>query len=405
MKLPTLPPQPLTPAENQDDIVLDLKHEFTEEKKEKKPAFNFNGLNITFLEQINQWLIMHSEVKLQDQLIFFELLVSVLHAGIPVAEALRLLEKQTKNPRLKIVINNMGKSIDSGLSLAESMREEDDVFDEATCSIVEAGETSGKLNEVMKELVSQYERMSLIQKKVKGVMTYPIVVIIVMILAAVVVLLFVIPQLMEIFGDVENLPLPTQIMVAASNMLQHNWIFLLLGFIGLGGLFSYWKSTPQGNIQWTNILLSLPVIGDLIKKMSISKVMRIFSFLIASGVPIIQGLKIASRVANNVIYEKKLLLAADDLTRGIEISENFADDERLFPQMLVSMISVGEKTASLGSVLEKVADFYDDELNRSVSTISKLMEPIIMAVMAVGVVFLLLAIYLPILQMNDQMVG
>jgi type IV pilus assembly protein PilC len=257
----------------------------------------------------------------------------------------------------------------------------------------------------MKELVSQYERMSLIQKKVKGVMTYPVVVIIVMLLAAVVVLLFVIPQLMEIFGDVENLPLPTQIMVAASNMLQHNWLFLLLGLIGLGGLFSYWKSTPQGNVQWTSFLLSVPVIGDFIKKMSISKVMRIFSFLIASGVPIIQGLRIASRVANNVIYEKKLLLAADDLTRGIEISENFADDERLFPQMLVSMISVGEKTASLGSVLEKVADFYDDELNRSVSTISKLMEPVIMAVMAVGVVFLLLAIYLPILQMNDQMVG
>lgn len=404
MKLPTLPPQPITPAENQDDIILDLKHEVTEEKKEKNSVFNFNGLNITFLDQINQWLIMHSEVKLQDQLIFFELLVSVLHAGIPVAEALRLLEKQTKNPRLKIVINNMGKSIDSGLSLAESMREED-VFDEATCSIVEAGETSGKLNEVMKELVAQYERMSLIQKKVKGVMTYPIVVIIVMIIAAVVVLLFVIPELMKIFGDVENLPLPTRIMVAASNMLQHSWIYLLLGVIGLGGLFSYWKSTPQGNVQWTNILLSLPIIGDFIKKMSISKVMRIFSFLIASGVPIIQGLKIASRVANNVIYEKKLLLAADDLTRGIEISENFADDERLFPQMLVSMISVGEKTASLGSVLEKVADFYDDELNRSVSTISKLMEPIIMVVMAVGVVFLLLAIYLPILQMNDQIVG
>jgi type IV pilus assembly protein PilC len=291
------------------------------------------------------------------------------------------------------------------MSLAETMRNQDDVFDEATCSIVEAGETSGKLNEVMKELVTQYERMNLIQKKVKGVMTYPMVVVVVMILAAVVVLLFVIPQLMEIFGDIESLPLPTQIMVAASNILQHSWHFLLMGVIGVGGLFSYWKSTPQGNIQWTNFVLSVPLIGDFVKKMSISKVMRIFSFLIASGVPIIQGLRIASRVANNVIYEKKLLLAADDLTRGIEISENFADDERLFPQMLVSMISVGEKTASLGSVLGKVADFYDEELNRSVSTMSKMMEPIIMAVMAVGVVFLLLAIYLPILQMNDQMVG
>lgn len=404
MKLPSLPAQPIMPSENDDDIVLDLKHEFVEEKKEKKVSFTAK-LNFGIFNQINQWLIMHSDIKLQDQLIFFELLVSVLHAGIPVGESLRLLEKQTGNPRLKIVINQMGKGIDSGMSLAETMRNQDGVFDEATCSIVEAGETSGKLNEVMKELVTQYERMNLIQKKVKGVMTYPIVVVFVMVLAAVVVLLFVIPQLMEIFGDIESLPLPTQIMVAASNMLQHSWYLLLLGIIGVGGLFSYWKNTPQGNIQWSNFVLSLPLIGDFVKKMSISKVMRIFSFLIASGVPIIQGLRIASRVANNIIYEKKLLLAADDLTRGIEISENFADDERLFPQMLVSMISVGEKTASLGSVLGKVADFYDDELNRSVSTMSKMMEPLIMAVMAVGVVFLLLAIYLPILQMNDQVVG
>lgn len=404
MKLPTLPVQQMAPSENEDGIVLDLKHEVVEEKKEKNTGFSLN-FSLDFFDQINQWMIINSPVKLEDQLMFFELLVSVLHAGIPVGESLRLLEKQTANPHLRIVINNMGQSIDSGLSLAESMRGQGGVFDEATCSIVEAGETSGKLNEVMKELVGQYERMDAIQKKVKGVMTYPVVVIVVMILASVAVLLFVIPQLMEIFGDAENLPMPTQVMITASNTLQNNWLMLLLGVIGFGGAFSYWKSTPQGNTQWTNTLLSVPLIGDFIKKMAISKVMRIFSFLIASGVPIIQGLRIASRVADNVIYEKKLLLAADDLTRGIEISENFADDERLFPQMLVSMISVGEKTASLGSVLGKVADFYDEELDRSVSTMSKMMEPIIMVIMAIGVVFLLMAIYLPILQMNDQMVG
>ncbi len=402
MKLPSLPTVPTIISSNGDDeIVLDLKHE---EKVIKKGIATGFQLNLDLFNQFNTWLIMNSPVPLGDKLIFFELLVSVLHAGIPVAEALRLLEKQTKNERMKIAIKEMGSSIETGMSLAESMRDQDGLFDEATCSIVQAGETSGRLNEVMKELVQQYERMDKIQKKVKSVMTYPVVVIIIMILAAVAVLLFVIPQLMEIFGD-DDLPIPTQIMITASNILQHNWILLLLGVIGIGGVFSYWKSTKTGEIQWANIVLSIPVIGDFVKKSVLSKVMRIFSFLIASGVPIIEGLRISSRIAGNVIYEKKILLAADDLTRGIEISENFSDDERLFPTMLVSMIAIGEKTASLGSVLGKVADFYDEELERSVGTISKMMEPIIMLIMAIGVVFLIMAIYLPILSMNDKVVG
>lgn len=402
MQLPSMPSN-IIPTPEGDDIVLDLKHEEGVEKRKENTASFFRNLNI--INQINHWLIMNSPVKLVDKLLFFELLVSVLHAGIPVGDALRLLEKQTKNERMKIVINEMGNSIDKGLSLAESLREQGDVFDEATCSIVQAGEKSGKLNEVMKELVSQYTRMDRIQKKVKSVMTYPVIVVIVMILAVVAVLLFVIPQLMAIFGDAESLPLPTRIMVAGSNGLTQHWPVILACVTGLAGIFTYWKKTEMGNVQWSLFLLSFPIIGGFIKKMVLSKVMRIFSFLIASGVPIIEGLRISSRVAGNVIYKKKLLLAADDLTRGIEISENFSDDEHLFPQMLVSMIAIGEKTASLGNVLEKVADFYDEDLDRNVGTLSKMMEPIIMVLMAIGVVFLLMAIYLPILQMNDQIIG
>jgi len=403
MKLPSLPTALQSSSQNgdEDEIILDLKHEEVISKKKDAKGFE---LNIDIFNELNTWLIMNSPVPLGEKLIFFELLVSVLHAGIPVAEALRLLRKQTKNERMKIAITEMSEYIETGMSLAESMRAQDELFDEATCSIVEAGETSGRLNEVMKELVQQYERMDKIQKKVKAVMTYPVVVIVIMILAAVAVLLFVIPQLMVIFGE-DDLPLPTQIMITASEILQHNWHILLVVLIAIAGIFSYWKNTEIGKVQWSNVVLGIPVIGDFVKKSVLSKAMRIFSFLIASGVPIIDALRISSRITGNVIYEKKLLLAADDLTRGIEISENFADDERIFPSMLVSMIAIGEKTASLGSVLEKVADFYDEELERSVGMISKMMEPIIMLVMAIGVVFLIMAIYLPILQMNDKIVG
>ncbi len=400
MKLPSMPSN-LMPSLGEDEIILDLKHE--EEKKDLKESARWKNINI--VDQVNQWLIVNSKITLNDKLLFFELLVSLLHAGIPVGEALRLLQKQTKNEHMKLIIKELADAIERGMSLAEAFQGQEEVFDEATCSIVQAGEKSGKLNEVMKELVTQYTRISRIQKKVKSVMTYPTIVVIVMILAVVAVLLFVVPQLMNIFGSAESLPIPTQILVNGSNGLRTHWLGISAVIAGLGMLFAYWRTTTIGKMQWTQILLSTPIVGGFIKKMVLSRVMRIFSFLISSGVPIIEGLRISSRVAGNVVYEKKLLLAADDLTRGIEISENFSDDEKLFPQMLVSMIAIGERTASLGSVLEKVSDFYDEELDRSIGTLSKMMEPIIMVIMAIGVVFLLMAIYMPILQMNDQILG
>ena len=400
----TTPTTQISPTERNDDIVLELKHE-EPKKKRKTGVFGGTAMESGILGEFNRWLIMMSPVPLQDKLIFFQLLTSVLNAGIPVGEALYLLEGQTANEHLKFVINRMKKNMDSGLSLAESMKEEPEIFDEATQSIIAAGETSGKLIEVMKELVTQFERMGSIQKKVKSVMTYPIVVIMVMILAAVAVLLFVIPQLMEVFGDAKNLPLPTQIMIAASDAMKTQWHLIAGGIMVLVFAFNTWKKSTSGKYIWADFSLYMPVIGEFLKKIALSRSMRILSFLIASGVPIIESLRIASRASGNVIYQKKLLLAADDLSRGIEISENFADDERLFPTMLVSMINIGEKTASLGPVMSKIADFYDEDLDRTVGSIAKLMEPVIMVIMAIGVVFLLMAIYLPILEMNDQMVG
>lgn len=393
-------PQKAGQATQGDDIVFEIKEE---QQVKKKRTLQIDPGNL--FTSLNRWMIQNSAIKLQEKLLFFELLVATTNAGIAVSESLRLLIKQTKNQRLQLVIHDLKKRIDSGESLAEAMTEHTDVFDEATCSIVGAGEKSGKLQEVLKELVGQYERMNTIQKKVKGVMMYPIIVISVMVLAAAVVLIFVVPKLIDLFGGASELPLPTRIMIGASDILRYQWEFVLLAVIGIFGGFSFWKSTDSGKRQWNLFLLMMPAIGPFIKKMVLSRVARIFSFLINSGVPIIDGLRISSDVAGNIIYQKKLLLAADDLTRGIEISENFADDQALFPEMFVNMIAIGEKTASMGKTLEKVADFYDEDLERATASFSKLIEPIIIVIMAIGAVFMVMAIYLPILQMNDHMVG
>lgn len=382
-----------------NDIVLDIKDHVVAEKSAKKITFT------ELFENLNNWVILHSPIPLADKLLFFELFAAVVNAGIPISEALQLLSDQIANEHLKLVITDIHKRIRSGESLAEAMFAQGDVFDDATCSIIHAGEKSGKLTEVLKELVAQYAQMSNIKKKVKAVMMYPMIIIVVMTLLSVVVLVFVVPKLLDLFGDAENLPLPTRMLISGNQMLTDHWLAIILVLSTLFGSFTFLKKTKSGSYIWSNMMLSAPVISSFIRRIVLSRFSRIFAFLISSGVPIIEGLKISAHATGNPVYQRKLLLTANDLAKGIEISENFSDDERLFPKMLVSMLSIGEKTASIGSVLDKLADYYDEELDRKISTISKLMEPVILIVMAIGAVFLILAIYLPILQMNDKVVG
>jgi len=385
---------------NENDIVLDIR-ENTHQNQITSEQLTLKNL----FDNLNMWVINHSPIPLSDKLLFFELFAAVVNAGIPISEALQLLQNQIVNEHLKFIVKDIHKRIRSGESLAEAMFAQGDTFDDATCSIIHAGEKSGKLTEVLKELVSQYEQMSNIKKKVKSVMMYPIIIIVVMVLLSVVVLVFVVPKLLELFQDASNLPLPTRMLIAGNEMITQHWFAIISVISVFFGAFFFWKKTKSGSFIWSNLMLSTPVIGDFVRRIVLSRFSRIFSFLISSGVPIIEGLRISAHATGNPVYQKKLLLTAKDLAKGIEISENFSDDERLFPKMLVSMLSIGEKTASIGPVLEKLADYYDEELNRKISTISKLMEPVILMIMAAGAVFLILAIYLPILQMNDIVVG
>ena len=386
-----------------DDIVLDIQDDSAAQAAAN--AQNENSINSVkdLFEAVNSWVIEMSPVSLQDKLLFFELLAAMINAGVSMSDALELLQDQTPNQKLVRVIQKMRMEIESGSSLAEAMGKFDDIFDRATCSVVEAGEKSGKLNEILKELVSQYERLNTVGKKIKSVMMYPMIVTIVMVLLAAVVLIFVIPKLTVLFDGASNLPLPTRMMVAASDFILNQTVLLVLGVISVVGGFVYWKKSAFGKPQWDLAQLFFPVFGSLQKELILSRFTRIFGFLISSGVPLTESLKISAHIAENEIYKNKILLAADDLTRGISIAENLSDNARLFPSMLVNMIAIGEKTASLEKIMEKIANFYDESLDRKVENLSKLMEPIILGIISAGAVFMILAIFLPILKMNDQM--
>ncbi len=382
-----------------ETIVLDIKEDKTKKIEAQEEAAP------SILDAINNYLINLSGIKLDEKLLFFQLLGSMVGAGLPIIDALNLLIAQTKNEKFKRVITDMRHQIEDGESLAAAMRNNDDVFDEATCSVIEAGEKSGKLNAILKELVDQYEQLSTLTKKMKSVMTYPVVVIITMFVLTGVVLIFVVPKLEELFGGASNLPLPTRILITGSNIMLSYWYYIIIGIIGSVYAFFKWKKSKVGGKQWAGLLLRAPIFGQILQKMILTRVTRIFGFLISAGVPVVESLKIASHIAESPMYQEKLLLAADDLTKGISIAENLSDDERLFPTMLVNMMAIGEKTASLDTVMGKAADFYKEELERKIDGLSKMMEPIILGIIACGAVFMILAIYLPILKMNDQVVG
>ncbi len=386
-----------------NEIVLDIKAEKKQKQKQREQGKINNALDL--FRYINDWLIDQSKIKLEDKLIFFRLLGACVNAGVSIPEALMMIKDQTKNQKLQRVIQNLFDLIEDGENLANAMRRNSDIFDEISSSIIAAGEKSGKLSAVISELVQQYERIDRIQKKVKSVMTYPIIVISIIILLTAVVLIFIVPKLIEIFGSIENLPLPTRILQGMSNFVIHKWEILLILIVVVLSSFMYWKKSRIGKRQWANFILHTPVISPIIKGMVISRITRVFGFLITSGVPIIDGLKITAATANNPLYEEKLLLASDDLTKGITIAENISDNEKMFPKMLVNMVSVGEKTASLEVIMSKIADFYEEEIDRKIGTLSKAIEPIILIFIALAAVFFIMAIYLPILKINDAIIG
>ncbi|PID70518.1 hypothetical protein CSB37_02410 [bacterium DOLZORAL124_38_8] len=379
-----------------NNIVFDLQQSIQTNKGANRPQ----SLKDWF-DKINDWMIRASGVPLQEQLVFFQLLSTLVNAGVSLLESLQLLKSQTNNLTLKTIIDDVKNDIGRGYTLSNAFRQHPSVFDEATCAIVEAGENSGKLSELLKELVKQKERSSTLKKKVKSAMMYPVTVISVMILLGVVMIVVIVPKLEGLFQGADNLPLPTRIMIGMSDFLQNYWYLLIGGLVVLFLGFKQWQKTPSGQSQLSQIILKIPVIGNFVVESTLGRISRILGFLISAGVPIIGSLQIASDVAGNPIYKQRIQMAINDLKQGIEISENFSDDESLFPSMFVRMISIGEKTSSLGSIMNKMADYYDEAVERKIGTISKLMEPIIVLFMAVGAVFFILAIYLPIMKLND----
>lgn len=357
---------------------------------------------IDTFKRLNQFMIDHSKVKTKDKAIFFRLLSVMLNAGLPLVRSLNTLGVQMeKTPKLSGTLFEMGKAIEGGSSLSETMESYSDIFQDSEIGVVKAGEASGQLNSTLKTLAEDVEKAASIAGKVKGALIYPTVILTLLFVAIFLMMILVIPQITTLFTQTGNeLPLPTQILITVSEFSVQYWPILLglavLSFIAFG----WYRTTRSGRFVLDWLKLHLPIFGDLIKKAALSKFARGFANLMASGVPIIKSIEIVSHSIGNEVYKRRLVLTSEDMKRGIPMAENLSES-KLFPKMLVNMVEVGEQTAQLENVMEKVADFYDEEIDTMVNSLSKIMEPLILVVIGVTVGGLVAAIMLPIMQLTD----
>ena len=365
-----------------------LRRKITPVKIRKKPKDIFK--NIKFLQP---------KVKERDVIIFSRQFSTMIDAGLPLLQCLDILQAQQENPTFKKNLKKIKESVESGETFANSLKKFPKVFNELFINMVAAGEAGGILDVILKRLSAYMEKMAKLKRQVKGAMTYPIITIIIAIIVIAIILVFVIPVFSEMFADFgSTLPAPTIMVVAMSEFVIGNIAYIIGGIVAVSFLIKRTYASKKGRIFMDDMFLRLPIIGILIRKVAVAKFTRTTSTMLSSGVSILEVLDIVAKTAGNKIIE----FAIQDVKTGIAEGRSMADpllESGVFPSMVCSMIAVGESTGALDTMMEKIADFYDDEVDQAVKNLTDMIEPFMLVFLGVVVGGLVIAMYLPIFSM------
>lgn len=344
-------------------------------------------------------------VKEKDVVIFARIFATMINAGLPLIQCLDLLAQQEQNKTFKGIIQSIKEDIESGSTLYDALKKYPKVFDELFVNLVAAGESGGILDVILQRLSNYMEKAMKLKSKVKGAMTYPASVLVISIGVVALLLLKVIPVFQKMFeGMGGELPGPTQFLVNASAFTQKYFLFMVGIVVALGFAYNRFRATEKGTFIIDSLILKAPVFGPLIKKVAVAKFTRTMSTMMSSGVPILEGLSIVSKTAGNVIIEKALMETRKSIAEGKTIAEPLAATD-IFPPMVVQMIAVGEATGALDTMLAKIADFYDDEVDAAVEAMTSLLEPFMMVFLGGVVGGMIIAMYLPIFKMASVVGG
>jgi type IV pilus assembly protein PilC len=338
-------------------------------------------------------------VKAKSLQIFSRQFATMIEAGLNVVGALVILEEQTSDQALAACVHELRKDVEGGLLLSEAMARHPKVFSRLYISMVEAGEAAGILDIVLDRVAFQIEKQEAIRRRIKGAMVYPTMVLIFATLVLVGMLMFLVPVFVKIFGQLGGqLPTLTMYVVTASNLLKSKPYVILLLPLGFWG-FVKWKATETGRQNWDKFKLKLPMkIGDTVLKVTMARFSRTLSTLVAAGVDIIKALEITGQTAGNWVIEDALAGVRTKVHEGVPIAQPLLENE-IFPPMVAQMVKIGEETGELEKMLGKIADFYEDEVDAAVSSLSSLVEPIMMIGVGIMVGIVIIAMYLPMFKM------
>lgn len=341
----------------------------------------------------------NKKVKLANMVIFSRQFATMIDAGVAIVRCLDILEGQTKDPALKPVIAQCKKDVKGGLSLTDAFSKHPGVFSRLYVNMVKAAETGGILDKILDRLATFLENEQEIRSKIKSAMIYPILVLSFAVIMVIGLMMFVMPKFKEIFIQMNvDMPPTTQVLFDISTFMQQYWYILLGLTVGGFFFFKYWSKTENGAWQLDVIKLKLPVVGELVQKMAISRFSRTFATLIASGVPMMRSLEIVSETAGNRVIAKVIDGARSSIREGQKITTPL-EQSKMFPGMVTHMIDIGEETGRLSEMLAKVADFYDAEVDTAVKTLTSLIEPLLIVMMGGLVGFIAISIMGPIFKL------
>lgn len=378
-------------AKSNEDLINILRNKGLIIVNVKETAKKGKGGQISFLKQ---------KVKMDDLVVFSRQLATMVSAGIPLVSALDILGEQVENITFRKVILNVRDDVETGSSLSEGLSRHLDVFSDLFVNMIRAGESSGMLDEILDRLATYIEKTSSLQKKVKSAMIYPSIITFMALSITVLLLIKVIPVFKEIYaGFGAQLPTPTQVLITVSDFMREYFWGAIIGAVILIFFITRLAKTERGKLFIDRNMLRAPVFGPLLRKVAVSKFTRTFSTLVKAGVPILTALEIVGKTAGNKVIENAVTEVRSSIKEGETIAGPL-QKSGVFPPLVVRMVSVGEKTGELDKMLTKIADFYDDQVDTSVSGLTSMIEPLIIAFLGVVIGTVVICMFLPIFKLS-----